>query len=240
MHKIFIQQKILAGKIKITGEDFKHIKALRLNPKDKIIICDGNQKDYFCEIKNIDHESAILFINNIQNSQTEPPKKIILFQAIPKSDKFEFIIQKSIELGVNKIIPVITDFCDIKKNPSENKFLRWKKIAKSAAEQSGRGIIPEISNTINFSQAVLTAKNFDLNIIAHEKANIPIKKILSQDLNQKNSIGIFIGPEGGFSNQEIILAEKNNLQPISLGKRILRTETASLFILSIITFLTEL
>lgn len=240
MHKIFIQQKILAGKIKITGEDFKHIKALRLNPKDKIIVCDGNQKDYFCEIKNIDHESAILLINNIQNSQTEPPKKIILFQAIPKSDKFEFIIQKSIELGVNKIIPVITDFCDIKKNPSENKFLRWKKIAKSAAEQSGRGIIPEISNTINFSQAVLTAKNFDLNIIAHEKANIPIKKILSQDLNQKNSIGIFIGPEGGFSNQEIILAEKNNLQPISLGKRILRTETASLFILSIITFLTEL
>lgn len=240
MHKIFIQQKILAGKIKITGEDFKHIKALRLNPKDKIIVCDGNQKDYFCEIKNIDHESAILFINNIQNSQTEPPKKIILFQAIPKSDKFELIIQKSIELGVNKIIPVITDFCDIKKNPSENKFLRWKKIAKSAAEQSGRGIIPEISNTINFSQAVLTAKNFDLNIIAHEKANIPIKKILSQDLNQKNSIGIFIGPEGGFSNQEIILAEKNNLQPISLGKRILRTETASLFILSIITFLTEL
>ena len=118
--------------------------------------------------------------------------------------------------------------------------MRWKKIAKSAAEQSGRGIIPEISNTINFSQAVLTAKNFDLNIIAHEKANIPIKKILSQDLNQKNSIGIFIGPEGGFSNQEIILAEKNNLQPISLGKRILRTETASLFILSIITFLTEL
>ena len=240
MHKIFIQQKILAGKIKITGEDFKHIKALRLNPKDKIIICDGNQKDYFCEIKNIDHESAILFINNIQNSQTEPPKKIILFQAIPKSDKFEFIIQKSIELGVNKIIPVITDFCDIKKNPSENKFLRWKKIAKSAAEQSGRGIIPEISNTINFSQAVLTAKNFDLNIIAHEKTNISIKKILSQDLNQKNSIGIFIGPEGGFSDQEIILAEKNNLQPISLGKRILRTETASLFILSIITFLTEL
>ena len=240
MHKIFIQEKILAGKIKITGENFKHIKALRLNPKDKIIICDGNQKDYFCEIKNIDHESAILLINNIQNSQTEPPKKIILFQAIPKSDKFEFIIQKSIELGVNKIIPVITDFCDIKKNPSENKFLRWKKIAKSAAEQSGRGIIPEISNTINFSQAVLTAKNFDLNIIAHEKANIPIKKILSQDLNQKNSIGIFIGPEGGFSDQEIILAEKNNLQPISLGKRILRTETASLFILSIITFLTEL
>ena len=240
MHKIFIQQKILAGKIKITGEDFKHIKALRLNPKDKIIICDGNQKDYFCEIKNIDHESAILFINNIQNSQTEPPKKIILFQAIPKSDKFEFIIQKSIELGVNKIIPVITDFCDIKKNPSENKFLRWKKIAKSAAEQSGRGIIPEISNTINFSQAVLTAKNFDLNIIAHEKTNISIKKILSQDLNQKNSIGIFIGPEGGFSDQEIILAEKNNLQPVSLGKRILRTETAALFILSVITFLTEL
>ena len=118
--------------------------------------------------------------------------------------------------------------------------MRWKKIAKSAAEQSGRGIIPEISNTINFSQAVLTAKNFDLNIIAHEKTNISIKKILSQDLNQKNSIGIFIGPEGGFSDQEIILAEKNNLQPISLGKRILRTETAALFILSVITFLTEL
>lgn len=240
MHKIFIQQKILGEKIKIIGENFRHIKALRLNPKDKIIICDGNQKDYFCEIQNIDHTSAILFINNIQNSQTEPPKKIILFQAIPKSDKFEFIIQKSIELGINKIIPVITDFCDIKKNPSENKFLRWKKIAKSAAEQSGRGIIPEISNTINFSQAVLNAKNFDLNIIAHEKTNISIKKILSQDLNQKNSIGIFIGPEGGFSDQEIILAEKNNLQPMSLGKRILRTETASLFILSVITFLTEL
>lgn len=240
LHKIFVTQKIFGTEIMISNEEFKHIKALRLNINDKIIICDGKQKDYFCEIKNINDNNAVLSINNVQDAKTEPMKKIILFQALPKSDKFELIIQKATELGVNMIVPVITANCDIKKNPSDNKNLRWKKIAKSAAEQSGRGLIPEISNTINFEQAITASKNLDLNLIAHEKSDISIKKFLDHDFKNKYSIGIFIGPEGGFSDREILLAQKNNIHPISLGKRILRTETASLFILSAIIFQSEL
>lgn len=240
LHKIFVTQKISGTEIIIANEEFKHIKALRLNLHDKIVICNGKQKDYFCEIKTINDNNAVLSINYVQDAQTEPIKKIILFQALPKSDKFELVIQKATELGVNNIFPVITDNCDIKKNPSDNKILRWKKIAKSAAEQSGRGIIPEISNIINFEQAIISSKNFDLNLIAHEKSDISIKKFLDHDFKNKYSIGIFIGPEGGFSKQEVLLAQKNNIHPISLGKRILRTETASIFILSAIIFQSEL
>ena len=173
MHKIFFidKNKILEDVINISGEDFNHIKVLRLKKNDEIIICDGNNRDYFCFIKEIYKDHAELLIKNIKPAETEPKNKIFLFQAMPKQDKLEFIIQKSIELGVNKIIPVITDHCDIKKSPSENKILRWTKIAKSAAEQSGRGIIPEILEPLDFKTALNLTKNIDINLIAHEKSN---------------------------------------------------------------------
>lgn len=237
LHKLFLEDDFYCSStIQIYGDSFKHIKALRLVKGDKIIVCDGRMNDYFCSIQNIYNDRAILSVNEVKESQTEPNKKVFLFQALPKADKFEFVVQKAVELGVNKIIPVISEHCDIKNPPGINKLIRWRKISKSAAEQSGRGIIPEITEPMNFEMAVVFSKNLDMNIIAHEKSNCSIKKFSFK----KDSIGIFIGPEGGFSQSEIEFADLNKINLISLGKRILRAETASLFLLSLIVFQLEL
>lgn len=236
MHKLFLDDKFISGsQIEICDETFRHVKALRLNIGDEIIIGDKNLNDYYCTVKEISKNSAILFVNEIKKSQNESPKKIVLFQALTKADKFEFVIQKSVELGVNKIIPIVCDYCDKKNSPTINKLMRWRKISQSAAEQSGRGIIPEILEAIDFKNAVTISKNLQTNFIAHEKSNFSIKNC---QLN-KDSIGIFIGPEGGFSESEINFALNNNIISVSLGKRILRTETAALFILSLLVFENE-
>lgn len=232
MHKIFLESEFINGnEIKIADDNFKHIKALRKKVGDEIIICDGEMNDYFCTVRQISKDEALLNINQIKKSDTEPAKKIYLFQALPKSDKFELIIQKAVELGVYKIIPVICEYCDVKNVPSENKFVRWQKISKSASEQSGRGIVPEISQALDFKSAVSFSNNIDLNFIAHEKSDSSIKNYFAAC----NSIGVFIGPEGGFSEKEIEHATKNNINAVSLGKRILRTETAAIFVLSLIS-----
>lgn len=241
MHKIFLDPNFISDcQIKIVGEDFNHIKALRKKVGDQIIICDGNLNDYFCSVCQISKNEALLNVTQIQKSNTEPTKKIYLFQAMPKADKFEIIIQKAVELGVYKIVPIICEHCDVKNPPSDNKFARWQKISKSAAEQSGRGIIPQISQAMDFTDAIDFVQNnsLDFNIIAHEKASLPIKNLRDR-LPSANSIGIFVGPEGGFSQNEIDFASQNNINAVSLGKRILRTETASLFLLSLITFETD-
>lgn len=237
MHKIFLNTDcIFDDTIEILGDEFKHIKALRLRANDEIIVCDGQMNDYFCLVKNIYKDKAMLSIKKISKSNTELTKNIFLFQALTKADKFEFVIQKSVELGVNKIIPIICDYCDVKNNPGENKLARWHKISKSAAEQSGRGIIPKILEPMDFKSAVSFSNNIDLNFIAHEKSNCSIK---NYSFNS-DSIGIFVGPEGGFSENEIEFAASSNIKAVSLGKRILRTETAALFILSSIVFETQL
>ena len=169
---------------------------------------------------------------------SEPPKKIFLFQSLPKGDKFETIIQKAVELGANKIIPVISEFCDVKKIPSENKLSRWKKILLSASEQSGRGIVPEILKPLDFLAAISFAQNLDCVLFAHEKSNLSLKAVSINE--NENNIGIFVGPEGGFSDAEVEMAIKKDMKIISLGKRILRTETAGQFILSVISYNTEL
>ncbi len=241
MHKIFLDsQFIFDNQIKISGDDFNHVKALRKKVGDQIIICDGNLNDYFCSVNQISKDKVLLDINHIQKSDTEIAQKIFLFQALPKADKFEVIVQKAVELGVYKIVPVICEHCDVKNAPSDNKFARWQKISKSAAEQSGRGIIPKISQAMNFTDAISFVQNnsLDFNIIAHEKSNLAIKNLTSF-IPSANSVGIFIGPEGGFSQNEIDLASQNNINAVSLGKRILRTETASLFLLSLIAFMAQ-
>lgn len=237
MHKIFLNTDcIFDDTIEILDDEFKHVKALRLRANDEIIVCDGQMNDYFCLVKNIYKDKAMLSIKKISKSNTELTKNIFLFQALTKADKFEFVIQKSVELGVNKIIPIICDYCDVKNNPGENKLARWHKISKSAAEQSGRGIIPKILEPMDFKSAVSFLNNIDLNFIAHEKSNCSIK---NYSFNS-DSIGIFVGPEGGFSESEIEFAASGNIKAVSLGKRILRTETAALFILSSIVFETQL
>lgn len=241
MNHFFVEESQIHGsEIIIEGTDVNHIKnVLRMKPGEEVMISDGTDKHYICSIVTISEEQVAARIVDIDTNTTELPVKLYLFQGLPKADKMEFIIQKSVELGVYEIIPVAMKRCvvklDVKKEKS--KIARWRGIAESAAKQSKRMVIPNISSVMNFKEAVAYAKSLDYNIIPYEFANgMEKSKQVVKSLGQYKSVGIFIGPEGGFEEAEIAYAKENNMQIISLGKRILRTETAGLTALSIIMF----
>lgn len=230
MPKFFVNKEFVYDNyIKIEGENFNHISnVLRAKIGQEIIICDGNLVDYNCKICEINKKFIKAEIIDKYINKNEPNIKIILFQALPKADKMEMVIQKCIEIGVDKIIPILTDNTVIKLNEkSDKKILRWNKIAESAAKQCGRGKIPEIENIINFKDAVEKSKLFDNSIIPYEKEDKYNIKNFINNFKGK-SIAVFIGPEGGFSEDEIKYASENNIFSVTLGKRILRTETAGL------------
>lgn len=236
MHKIFTDATNIS-ETQIHLSDANHIKALRLKVGDELIICDGNYNDYFCSIISINKNDFLLRINTINKSSTESSQRVILFQCIPKADKFEYIVQKAIELGVYEIYPVISSFCDNKTGYSDNKMQRIRKIAMSASEQCGRGIIPYVNDFITFAMAIDLAKAYDIKLVAYEKSILPLKTHIEKlDMKQQNTIGIIIGAEGGFSQSEIDLCTSNGIINVSLGKRILRTETASVMLLSVLSY----
>ena len=240
MSRFFISNDNIKNNIiKISGDDAKHIKnVLRLKKGENLTICDGNGKDYYCSIKSFIENEILLDIISFNKSNTEPKIKVTLFQSLPKSDKMELIIQKCVELGIDEIVPIYTERSIIKVDKKEKelkKINRWQKISESAAKQSNRGKIPIIKPIIKFNTAIENAKIFENAIIAYENEyRYSLKNFLS-DFNGKN-IALFIGPEGGFSKDEINLAINNNIVPITLGKRILRTETAAFSALSIIMY----
>ena len=185
---------------------------------------------------------AHLHIMWVEEANRELPSKIYLFQGLPKGDKMELIIQKAVELGVYEIIPVATKRAVVKLDAkkAEAKQKRWQSIAESAAKQSRRNIIPHIHEVVKFGQAVDYAKNLDITLIPYELAEDMEKtKQIFETIQPGQSIGIFIGPEGGFDESEIALAQENGISPITLGKRILRTETAGMAVLSVLMFQLE-
>lgn len=225
--------------IKITGSDVNHIKnVLRMKPGEKIIICNGQGKDFYCIIKEIWDTEVLTEVTQVTTTDTELDGKIYLFQGLPKKDKMELIIQKAVELGVYEIIPVITKRTVVKledKKKEQKKLERWQAIATSAAKQSNRGIIPRVTDTMSFKEALNFAYNMDCKVIPYENAkDIAKTREIIQSTSKANSIAIFIGPEGGFEEEEIKQASDANVYPITLGRRILRTETAGLAILSMI------
>lgn len=230
MPKFFVEKnQIEKSHIRILGEDAKHIATvLRSRVGDELTLCDGEGMDYFCKISELEY-GVVAEILSKTPSASEPKTKITLYQGLPKADKMEMIIQKCVELGIDRIVAVSTERAIVKLDKKEEKKLdRWQKIAESAAKQSGRGKIPEIHNKVlRFKEAVAEAKTLDGAIIAYEKEeekNIrSFVKTFSGD-----SIGVFIGPEGGFSEEEFSLAVEAGISPITLGKRILRTETAGM------------
>ncbi len=247
MHKFYVNGIGYADqKISITGEDVNHIKnVLRMKPGEKIIVGSDDKKDYICNISSINDEFIVADIIDIENSVTELPVNITLYQGMPKSDKMDFIIQKTIELGVFKIIPVMMDRSVVKldENKMQKKCERYNGIAKSAAKQSGRGIVPEVGPFMTFSDAVIYAqKNRQELIVPYESAEgIDYTRKVFEEISEKNNrnVGIFIGPEGGFSNMEIETAKIAGAKIITLGHRILRTETAGMCVLSILGYLLE-
>lgn len=248
MYRFYIDKSDYDGTYShIRGADLNHIKnVLRLSPGNFIVTCDGEGTDYVGVIDSITKEEVLVKIEKIQSTGNELPAKIYLFQGIPKKDKMELIIQKAVELGAFEIIPVAMtrSVAKINGKNEEKKLSRFKKIAESAAKQSDRGIIPTVHTPMSFNEAVLYAKKLDINLIPYEMCDdykdkegyIDYIKIASK----KKSIGIFIGPEGGIDESELKLAKENGFHPITLGKRILRTETAGFMVLSMLVYNIEL
>lgn len=242
MHWFYVENsQISEHEIRITGSDVKHIKnVLRMEKGEKIVICDGQGKDYYCAIESLDKEEVLAKILEINDTETELETKIYLFQGLPKKDKMELIIQKAVELGVHEIIPVSMKRCvaKIEDGKKEKKKLeRWQSISTSAAKQSGRGIIPNIHHVLTFEEALQMADTLEYNLVPYEQAEgMEGSHKVVQEACKHKSIGIFIGPEGGFDDAEIEKVLNRGFQTISLGKRILRTETAGLAIVSILMF----
>lgn len=240
MPKFFVQpDQICEGRIRIIGEDAKHIATvLRMKSDDKIIVCDGQSVDYECIIRVVNPEGIETQILQTYHSEAESNVKVTLFQALPKLDKMDLIIQKCVELGIDEIVPMTTERTVVKigeEKKSQKKLERWNKVAESAAKQCGRGKIPQVSDIVTFKQATEQSKTLNLRMVAYEKEqNTNLRSILSQF--DGLSAGIFIGPEGGFSEKEIDYACQVGIKPITLGKRILRTETAGFLALSIIMY----
>ena len=244
MPRFFVKSdQITDQTIRIDGSDVNHIKnVLRLSSGDDISVSDGEGTDYHCRITDIKKDMILLEIMNSWKSYSELPVKLYLFQAMPKSDKMDLIVQKAVELGVYEIVPVYTEYTVVKLTPDKEKKRRgrWQTISESAAKQAGRGMIPGIADFITFDEAVKRAGELDRILLPYEKAEgMDAARSIVGSLDGAKSIGIFIGPEGGFSRAEVDMAVQEGAEVISLGKRILRTETAGLAALSILMFRLE-
>ncbi len=245
MHRFYVDNLSELNKsVTIEGEDVNHIKnVLRLTVGDSITVSDGSSRDYECVIASIS-DVVTADIVDIHDCNAELPVKLRLFQGVPKADKFELIIQKAVELGAAEIIPVMMERTVVKLDDKkqDKKLERYRKIAEAAAKQSRRGIIPEVSSYISFKNAVKTLTEADdkvkrLILVPYESAEgMDYARNIIASAGEYDEIDIFIGPEGGFADSEIELAKQNGASIISLGNRILRTETAGLAILSILGF----
>lgn len=250
MPKFFIKQnQIESNQINIIGNDVNHIKnVLRAKVGEEIEICNSDlQENYICKIKTIEKEKINLEIIEKISSISESNIKVTIFQGIPKADKMELIIQKSVELGVYDITPVEMKRCVVKLQEKDKikKVERWQKISEVAAKQSGRDYIPKVNNCIRLKEILNQRSEYDEIILAYEKEKEnTLKQEISQIKQKFNSklkaeelkIGIIIGPEGGIDEEEEKMLRENGIRVITLGNRILRTETVALNMLSIIMY----
>ncbi len=238
--QIYISDK----RVIITGEDVNHIKnVLRMRAGEEISVSNGlDGREYRCGILSLGEEEILCELRFIKEDRVELPSQVYLFQGLPKADKMELIIQKAVELGVRQVIPVAASRCVVKLDDKKAaaKRARWQGIARAAAKQSKRAIIPEVTEVSSFSDAVREASMMDVALIPYELAeDMSRTKEIMENLKPGTSVAVFIGPEGGFSEGEISLAAENGIRPITLGKRILRTETAGLAVLSWIMYQLE-
>lgn len=227
----------------ITGTDYNHIvNVLRMHIGENLLVSYSGKSD-LCEIESTDNNTVIAKIIEKDFQNTELPIKIFLFQGLPKSDKMELIIQKTTELGVTDIIPVEMNRCVVKIEDKKKsaKQARWQAIAESAAKQSKRNNIPQVHSIINYKHALKIAKDLDIILVPYEnKDGMTATKDALNSIKSGMSLGIFIGPEGGFDENEIELAKENGGLIVSLGKRILRTETAAITAVAMCMLHTEM
>ena len=236
MHRFFADKSAFSdGVARITGEDVAHItKVLRLKAGDSVVLCDGCESDYTCTISSMDKSEIILDIDSITPNGAESDVSITLYQGLPKSDKMDFIIQKCVELGVDRIVPVESARCVAKIKDDEKKRQRWQRIAEEAAKQCGRGKIPQIGNAISFDKAI--TEEHDLKIMPYECERQGNLADALADAKVPGTLAIYIGPEGGFEQSEADKACDAGVKTVTLGKRILRCETAGLATVSAVMY----
>ena len=238
MYQFFVEEGQICGdRIVITGEDVNHIKnVLRMKIGEEIAVSNGvDGREYRCEVAQFLSDEVVCKLRFIKENDVELPAQVYLFQGLPKADKMELIIQKAVELGVYSVIPVATRRSIVKLDDKKAaaKQNRWQGIAEAAAKQSKRKIIPKIEKVMSFAEALEMAKELEVRLIPYELAeDMSHTKEIIERIREGQKIAIFIGPEGGFDETEIALASEVGVEPITLGKRILRTETAGMTVLA--------
>lgn len=249
MHRFFIEPEKIdmdSGICRITGSDVNHIgNVLRMKRGERVLLSTGEKEDpveYLCEIDEIRSEEVTARILDLMKNARELPSDLYLFQAIPKGDRFETVIEKSVELGVHQIIPVLSARTIVKldEKRSEKKTVRWNALALSAAKQSKRSFIPEVAGPARWEEALKLAASLDRILVPYENAEgIRHTERVLEHLRPGESIGIFIGPEGGFEEREIAQLSETGAEVITLGHRILRTDTAAITTLSLLMYALE-
>lgn len=254
MQHFFVEpSQIVGNEIRITGEDVGHIRrVLRMKEGEELSVGNGmDDTEYRCQIDHFTDDEVVCKIRFIKEEGVELPARIYLFQGLPKSDKMELVVQKAVELGVYEIIPVATKRAVVKLDDkkAKSKVARWQAVSEAAAKQSKRAVVPRVHDLMTMQEAVAYAKGMDAKAIPYELSRgmeatrewltFAADTVSSAEDNAV-SIAVFIGPEGGFEESEIELAKEAGITPISLGRRILRTETAGLTILSILMYQLEM
>ncbi len=245
MYQFFVEPDQICGKIiTITGSDVNHIKnVLRMKPGEELSVSNGiDGKEYRCGISSLEEDRVVCELRFVKEDGVELSSRVHLFQGLPKADKMELIIQKAVELGVYEIIPVATKRCVVKleEKKAAVKIARWQQIAEAAAKQSKRRIVPRVGKVMTFGEAVQKAASMDVKLIPYELAEgMERTKALIEGLRPGQDIAVFIGPEGGFEETEVDKALASGIEPVTLGKRILRTETAGFTVMAWIMYQLE-
>ena len=244
MHRFFAEPGQIGEKeIVITGADVNHIRnVLRMRADEEVLIADGQGAEYRCKLTELGENEVRAQILWKLDGNAELASAITLFQGLPKSDKMDLIVQKCVELGVDRIVPVSTKRAVVKLDAKkeQTRLKRWNIISESAAKQSGRGVIPEVSGVMSFGKALEEAKKLDVLLIPYERAeHMAETRRVMGEIRPGQSVGIFIGPEGGFEESEVEEAVAAGAKAITLGKRILRTETAGLAVMAMLGYLLE-
>ena len=244
MPKFFVRQEQVKNEsVTIFGDDAFHIsRALRMAKGEHITVCDMQCNEYDCVLAEFNADNVVAEIISTRKIDNEPSIKVFLFQALPKGDKLDTVIQKAVECGVYEITPFESERCvvKVKADAEAKKTERRNRISLEAAKQCGRGYVPVVNTTVDFKTAVERACTCDLKIFCYEGEEEHLLKTLLQNRGNAQSAAVFIGSEGGFSRDEVEYVLNTGMKPVSLGKRILRTETASSFVLSCIAYETEL
>lgn len=238
MYQFFVEPSQIQGKrIVITGGDVNHIKnVLRMKIGEEIAVSNGTDgKEYRCGIEEFSEDEVICTLRFVKEDGLELPARVTLFQGLPKADKMEYIVQKMVELGVYRIIPVATKRAVVKldEKKAKTRVARWQAIAEAAAKQSKRRIVPQVGEVCTMKAALAQAASMDLKLIPYELSEGMEKtRELIEKAAPGQEIAIFIGPEGGFEEAEVLMAMDSGFVPVTLGKRILRTETAGLTVMA--------